>query len=142
MDTQTQEKTRLESDLHEALAFNQFELVYQPKVDLKSGDMHGAEALIRWHHPARGLIMPADFMPLAEETGLIGRWVIREACRQAKAWQNDGLAPVRVAVNLSASQFRHDQLLQTIDEALADSGLEPRYLENDAQQARGVSSSV
>ena len=132
MDTMTQERGKLESDLHQALALAQFELHYQPKVDARTGAVHGAEALIRWRHPERGLVPPAEFIPLAEECGLIddiGAWVIREACRQARAWQRDGLPPMRVAVNLSAFQFRNGRLLPMISGALQEFGLEPRHLE-------------
>jgi diguanylate cyclase len=132
MDTQSQDKMRLESDLHEAIALKQFELAYQPKVDVKSGAVHSVEALIRWRHPQRGLISPNEFIPLAEDSGLIGpigEWVVTEACRQAKAWQLQGLPQVRVAVNLSASQFRHKNLLATIRQALHEAQLDPSYLE-------------
>jgi len=132
MDTQSQDKVRLESDLHEAIALKQFVLDYQPKVDVKSGAVHSVEALIRWRHPQRGLISPKEFIPLAEDSGLIGpigEWVVREACRQAKAWQRRGLPQVRVAVNLSASQFRQKNLLATIRQALLDADLDPSYLE-------------
>ena len=132
MDTQSQDKVHLESDLHEAIALKQFELDYQPKVDVKSGAVHSVEALIRWRHPQRGLISPNEFIPLAEDSGLIGPiggWVVREACRQAKAWQRKGLPQVRVAVNLSASQFRQKNLLATIRQALLDADLDPSYLE-------------
>jgi diguanylate cyclase (GGDEF)-like protein len=132
MDAKTQERGQLERDLHEALGRQQFELHYQPKVDARTGLVHGAEALLRWRHPQRGMVSPADFIPLAEECGLIetiGEWVIREACRQARAWQHEGLARTRVAVNLSAYQFRGGTLLQVIRRALEDFGLEPSYLE-------------
>jgi diguanylate cyclase (GGDEF)-like protein len=132
MSTATQEKVKLESDLHHALARNQFELHYQPKVDTATGTVHGAEALIRWRHPERGLVAPADFIPIAEECGLItsiGEWVVREACRQASAWQAAGLPSVRVAVNLSATQFRQGNLLEMIRSALTDAALDPQFLE-------------
>jgi diguanylate cyclase (GGDEF)-like protein len=132
MDTITRERVKLESDLHEALARQQFELYYQPKVDTATEYVHSAEALIRWRHPERGLIMPNDFIPMAEECGLIvaiGEWVMREACRQCKIWQNEGLQPLRVAVNVTASQFRHGNLLSVIRRAVDEVGLDPRYLE-------------
>jgi diguanylate cyclase len=132
MDTATRDQVSLESDLRQALALNQFELHYQPKVDTRTGNVHGAEALIRWRHPERGLVVPAKFIPLAEESGLIhpiGEWVLREACRQCKAWQTEGLWPLRVAVNVAAAQFRHGNLLDTVQRALRDAQLEPRYLE-------------
>jgi len=132
MNSVTQEKVKLESDLHEALALRQFELHYQPKVDTATGGIHGVEALVRWRHPQRGVVLPGEFIPLAEACGLIdsiGAWVVREACRQTRAWQLEGLPPLRVAVNLSAFQFRHGNLLQMIREALQAADLEPRFLE-------------
>ena len=98
-------------------------------MDTATDDFHSAEALIRWQHPERGMIMPEDFIPLAEECGLInaiGEWVLREACRQCKAWQREGLPPLRVAVNVSASQFRQGNLLDVIHAAVSDAGLDPR----------------
>jgi len=128
----TEDRVQLESDLHNAVTLKQFELYYQPKVDTRTGEVRSAEALIRWAHPTRGIVSPAEFIPLAEECGLIGvigAWVIREACRQARAWQDDGVPPLRVSVNLSASQFRDSGLVDSIRRALEDAGLEARYLE-------------
>lgn len=132
MSTATQDHVQLESDLHEALRCGQFELHYQPKVDLITGRVNSAEALIRWRHPKRGLVPPGEFIGIAEECGLldaIGEWVLFEACRQAKAWQRQGLRPMRVAVNLAASQFRLSNLAEQIRHALEASGLGPTYLE-------------
>ena len=132
MDIATRERVKLESDLHIALAQKQFELHYQPKVETATDDFHSVEALIRWQHPERGTIMPENFIPLAEDSGLInaiGEWVLREACRQCKAWQQEGLPPMRVAVNVSASQFRQGNLLTVIQQAVDDVGLDPRCLE-------------
>jgi len=132
MNAATQEKVRLEIDMRVALEKKQFELHYQPKISVSTGIMHGAEALLRWHHPERGSISPAEFIPIAEECGLIGSigaWVMREACRQARAWQLAGLPPLRVAVNLSASQFRQGNIVAIIRGALDDAGLEARFLE-------------
>jgi diguanylate cyclase (GGDEF)-like protein len=132
MDSVTRERVSLESDLHQALRQQQFELYYQPKADIATSDVHSAEALIRWRHPQRGLILPAEFIPLAEECGLInevGAWVLREACRQCKAWQLEGLPPLRVAVNVAAPQFRQGNLLEVIRGALQEAQLEPRWLE-------------
>jgi EAL domain-containing protein (putative c-di-GMP-specific phosphodiesterase class I) len=132
MDAATQDRGKLESDLHQALARQQFVLHYQPKVDAQTGRLRGAEALIRWLHPERGLIPPATFIPLAEESGLIegiGNWVIHEACRQARAWQNEGLTPTRVAVNLSAFQFHNGSLLETIRRSLEEFTLDPAFIE-------------
>lgn len=94
--------------------------------------MAGVEALLRWRHPQRGLVSPADFIPLAEETGLIlpiGRWVLAEACRQNRAWQDQGLPKMRVAVNISAIQLRQDDLVETVAQALREASLAPEYLE-------------
>ncbi|HEV7608455.1 MAG TPA: EAL domain-containing protein [Steroidobacteraceae bacterium] len=132
MDTATRERVRLESDLHTALENQEFELYYQPKVDTATDYFHSAEALIRWRHPERGIVMPEDFIPLAEECGLInaiGEWVLREACRQCREWQREGFPPLRVAVNVSASQFRQGDLLAVIHRAVNDAGLDPRCLE-------------
>ncbi len=132
MNAATQEKVRLEGDMHIALEQNQFQLHYQPKINTATGVMHGAEALLRWTHPVHGAIPPATFIPIAEECGLIGplgAWVVREACRQARAWQLDGLPSLRVAVNLSASQFRQGDIVTIIRDALDDAGLEARFLE-------------
>jgi diguanylate cyclase len=132
IDTFGRGRLELENGLRRALAERQFLLHYQPKVDVRTGRIDGAEALIRWRHPERGLIAPASFIPVAEETGLIvpiGEWVLREACRQAAAWQNAGLRPMRVAVNLSAAQFRQQTLTEVVRSALADARLSASYLE-------------
>jgi diguanylate cyclase (GGDEF)-like protein len=138
----TEDRVQLESDLHNALTSNQFELYYQPKVDTRTGEVRSAEALIRWVHPTRGIVSPADFIPLAEECGLIGAigvWVIREACRQARAWQIDGVPALRVSVNLSASQFRDAGLVDSIRSALEDAGLQARYLEVELTESAVMS---
>ena len=132
MDTITQDRVRLESDMRIALEQKQFKLHYQPKVNTATGVIHGAEALLRWQHPVRGAIAPSDFIPVAEECGLIndiGAWVVREACRQARAWQIAGLPPLRVAVNLSPSQFRQGDIVAMIRDALNQAELEPQFLE-------------
>lgn len=136
------ERVQMEGELHSALALDQFRLYYQPKVDTGSGAVRSAEALIRWIHPQRGIVSPAAFIPVAEECGLIGAigsWVIREACRQARAWQDAGVPPLRVAVNLSASQFRDCGLLENIRLALTDARLEPRYLEIELTESAVMS---
>ena len=142
MDAGIEDRVQLESDLHHAVALNQFELYYQPKVDTQTGEVRSAEALIRWIHPMRGIVSPVEFVPLAEECGLIGEiggWVIREACRQTRVWQIEGVPSLRVSVNLSASQFRDSGLLDLIRSALDDAGLEPRYLEVELTESAVMS---
>jgi EAL domain-containing protein (putative c-di-GMP-specific phosphodiesterase class I) len=132
MNAGTHERVKLESELHDALNRNELELHYQPKVDVATGRVHGAEALLRWQHPQRGFVPPNEFIPLAEECGLldsIGEWVLFEACRQAKAWQREGLPSLRIAINLSPSQFRLMNLVDLINRALIAAELEPRFLE-------------
>ncbi|AKU12144.1 response regulator receiver modulated diguanylate cyclase/phosphodiesterase with PAS/PAC sensor(s) [Azoarcus sp. CIB] len=122
----------VEGSLRRALKEDEFLLHYQPQIDLASGAMTGAEALIRWQDPDLGLIYPADFVPIAEECGLIvpiGRWVLREACRQARAWLDSGLIAVPVAVNISALELRHDGFLAGVALILKETGLPARYLE-------------
>jgi diguanylate cyclase (GGDEF)-like protein len=138
----TEDRVQLESELHHAIELKQFELHYQPKVDTLTGVVRSAEALIRWAHPSRGLVSPAEFIPLAEECGLIGaigEWVIREACRQARAWQIEGVPSLRISVNLSASQFRGAGLVDSIRRALDDVGLPARYLEVELTESAVMS---
>jgi diguanylate cyclase (GGDEF)-like protein len=121
-------RRNLERDLRNALVNGEFELHYQPFVDVKSGEIQGCEALLRWHHPERGLVMPADFIPLAEETGLIvplGEWTLRAACVEAAKWPGD----LKIAINLSPAQFRSKKLVPVVIDALAASGLVPQRLE-------------
>jgi diguanylate cyclase (GGDEF)-like protein len=132
MGTVTQERVKFESELHEALRAGQFELHYQPKVDTATGRINSAEALIRWRHPQRGLLLPGEFIPVAEECGLldaIGAWVLLEACRQGRIWQQDGPRALRVAVNLAPSQFRLVDLVDQIRSALEVTRLDPGLLE-------------
>jgi diguanylate cyclase len=140
----TQERFDLENDLHRALAMGEFELHYQPKVEMTGGVVSGVEALIRWHHPTRGMVPPATFIPIAEETGLIfpiGEWVLREACRQARDWQVRGL-PLRVAVNLSAVQFRQSGLLPIIRSTLEQTKLPPQHLEIELTESTVMTSAA
>jgi diguanylate cyclase (GGDEF)-like protein/PAS domain S-box-containing protein len=126
------ERLTLENALRHALRHNEFELYYQPQARLDTGRIVGVEALIRWNHPEFGLVAPERFIPLAEENGLIaplGDWMLREACRQAKAWLDQGLPPIEVAVNISTCQFGLTDMAQRIREALAATGLAPKWLE-------------
>jgi len=126
------EKFRLREDLNGALARGEFALLYQPQVNLRTGCVFAVEALIRWNHPALGLLLPDRFIPVAEETGLIapiGEWVLNEACRQDRAWQDRGLSPITVAVNVSALQFKERRFAAIVAAALRDNRLEPKYLE-------------
>jgi diguanylate cyclase (GGDEF)-like protein/PAS domain S-box-containing protein len=132
MNLHTLERQGLESDLRHALERREFVLHYQPKVNLRTHAITGVEALIRWRHPKRRLIRPSRFISIAEETGLIvpiGNWVLREGCRQAKAWQLEGLAPMSVAVNISAVELRAKDFVAGVRGVLAETGLAARYLE-------------
>jgi len=142
MSAGTQDRVRLESELHAALHGGQFELLYQPKVDTATGRINSAEALIRWRHPERGLLLPADFIGIADDCGLlddIGEWVLHEACRQAKAWQDEGLPRMRVAVNLAPSQFRLTNLVDQIRRALDAVQLDPQLLEVELTESAVMS---
>lgn len=128
---QAAERLDLERDLRLALTHEEFELHYQPQVCLKNGSISGFEALIRWKHPRQGLISPAIFIPLAEDTGLIlpiGEWVLNEACRQAQRWREDGLPAMKIAVNVSVHQFNGGDFVQKVRDALTRSGLDPKWL--------------
>jgi diguanylate cyclase (GGDEF)-like protein len=132
MNVHTVERMELESDLRRALERGEFFLQYQPKVEIDSGLIIGVEALLRWKHPLRGLVPPMDFIPLAEETGLIvpiGEWVLATACAQTKGWQGRGLPKLCVAVNLSARQFADPMLLAKLTRIIHASGLDPSLLE-------------
>jgi diguanylate cyclase (GGDEF)-like protein/PAS domain S-box-containing protein len=133
MDLEVRNRVSLVNELREAIAENQFFLVYQPQVDVNSGRITGVEALIRWRHPTRGVLSPGIFVAAAEHTGLIvpiGRWVLAEACRQARRWLDAGIAPDRVAVNFSAVQFKiTGEVAKEIDAVLEETGLPPHMLE-------------
>lgn len=127
------ERLSLESDLQRAVERGELRLAFQPEVDLRTGKITGLEALARWEHPRRGLIAPGDFIPIAEETGLIvqiGQWVLEEACRQARAWRDQALTsePLTIAVNLSARQFQQAGLVEHLECVLADTDIEPAQL--------------
>lgn len=131
MNAKALERLSLENQLRRALDREELLLVYQPKVDIRTGRVVGSEALLRWQHPEHGLVSPVEFIPLAEETGLIvsfGEWVLHAACKQNKAWQLAGFTNIRIAVNVSARQFRDGRFIRTIGEVLEGSGLEPQYL--------------
>ena len=132
MQADSVDQLALESSLRRALEREEFQVYYQPQVELKTGKIVGIEALIRWQHPELGLISPATFIPLAEETGLImpiGEWVLKTACAQTKAWQTAGFSSLRVAVNLSCRQFNQANLGESIVEILNNTGLAPQFLE-------------
>ncbi len=123
---------KLEVGLRKALKNEELYLLYQPQIEVRTGEIVGVEALVRWRHPERGIISPTEFIPLAEETGLIvpiGEWVLRTACIQARQWQKSTQRSLRMAVNLSAKQFKDENLTQIVVSALADTGLDPRLLE-------------
>jgi len=132
MNRKSVERQSLEGSLRFALERGEFLLEYQPKVNLETGEITGVEALIRWQHPDRGLVPPAQFVPIAEDCGLIipiGRWVLREACRQARAWQVAGLPPLPIAVNVSAVEFRDKGFVESVRTILSETGLPAQYLE-------------
>ncbi|WP_372353217.1 EAL domain-containing protein [Pararhizobium sp. YC-54] len=132
MAAKAHEELQRHEELRDAVASGEFVLHYQPQMNLKTGRIFAAESLLRWQHPQRGLISPGEFIPLAEETGLIvpiGDWVLNEACRQNKAWQDAGLPPIVVSVNVSARQFKERNWVSRVAEALQESGLEACYLE-------------
>lgn len=132
MNVQARQRAELESDLRRALEANEFRVYYQPKASLADGKVSGLEALLRWQHPRRGVVNPAEFIPVLEETGLIvpvGRWVMRLICAQLRAWRNEGMDPVPVAVNLSARQFQSPQLRAHITEAIREFDIDPHLVE-------------
>jgi len=132
MNKRAEESRQLLSDIRTAINEQQFELYFQAKTDLNSNAIIGAEALIRWHHPTRGLLLPMEFIPAAESSGIIvdiSEWVVVEACRHCKSWQSLGLGPLSVAVNISPVQFKRGKLLELIDQALRHSKLDAGILE-------------
>jgi len=147
MNADVSRSLHLREEMRQALSRGEFELYYQPQIDLESGDVIGVEALVRWNHPERGLVFPGDFIAIAEDSGLIvpiGEWVLLEACRQAKLWLLDGISSCVVAVNLSGAQFTRGTLVETVSRALQESGLPPELLELELtesiliQDAEGV----
>ena len=132
MNAQVVERLTLENSLRLALGKEELFLVYQPQMDIVTGNITGLEALLRWQHPDLGLVPPNKFIPIAENSGLIvtlGEWVLRTACGQARKWQDEGLPPISVAVNISAVQFRQEGFCDLIRRILHETGLAPQYLE-------------
>jgi len=132
MTTRAKQRLSLEAELRHAIQNQELRLHYQPQLDLKTSEIVGVEALIRWQHPERGIIPPNDFIPLAEESGLVvvlGEWVMREACRQIKTWTEAGFAPPQTAVNVSAVQLSRAQLVELVKDVLSTTGIEPAQLE-------------
>jgi diguanylate cyclase (GGDEF)-like protein/PAS domain S-box-containing protein len=132
MNVRAVERQSIEESLRHALERQEFVLHYQPKINLRTGEITGAEALIRWIHPIRGVVSPAQFIPVAEDCGLIlpiGQWVLREACKQARAWVDAGLPTATMGVNISSMEFRDDNFLESVFEILKETGLDPRSLE-------------
>ncbi|MCM1166199.1 MAG: bifunctional diguanylate cyclase/phosphodiesterase [Lachnospiraceae bacterium] len=141
MESRMVENELLRSEMLDALRLGQFELYYQPKVSFKTGDILGVEALIRWHHPVKGFIPPCDFIPLAEQFGIITKideWGLVTACKQCKQWQDMGLPPVKVSVNMSQAQFDRTDVYASVVRALEVTGLEPRYLEIEVTETMAM----
>jgi diguanylate cyclase (GGDEF)-like protein len=142
MNAQVRERLAIESALRQAVERKQLFLVYQPQVNTVTGDIIGAEVLLRWQHPERGLIPPDLFIPIAENSGLIvpiGEWVLKHACAQVRQWQNEGLATVPVAVNVSAVQFRQKGFIEFVRAVLQQTGLSPQFLELELTETQIVS---
>jgi EAL domain-containing protein (putative c-di-GMP-specific phosphodiesterase class I) len=132
MNEQAEQRLAMEADLRHALHRHEIAVHFQPQVDLRTGAVVGAEALIRWNHPIFGVLLPGRFLSVAEDVGLgsaLGEWVLRTACQHAKAWRAAGLPPIRLAVNVSNSQFHDPKLVQTVAQVLADTGLAPEQLD-------------
>lgn len=132
LDSIVRERMKTENDLRYAVERNELCLYYQPRIDSRSGTLLGVEALVRWHHPDRGLVSPANFIPIAEETGLIvpmGAWIIGEACRQQAAWRDQGIGNIAISVNLSAVQLRDPEIVSTIQRPIDKYSLCPEYIE-------------
>jgi diguanylate cyclase (GGDEF)-like protein len=141
MNSKAFKQLTLELNIRKALRENQFVVFYQPLIDLTTGTITGSEALVRWKHPDLGLISPAQFIPLAEETGLIisiGEWVLRTACHQARLWQNKFGKPLTISVNLSARQFQQQDLVSVVNSALENANLKPEYLELEITESLGM----
>lgn len=132
MNLQSYKMFIMQNDLRKAVDNEEFSLVYQPRIEVQTGEIKSAEALIRWHHPIWGSIFPSEFIPLAEEIGEIGKigeWVLKTACLQIKAWEDAGLSPIRIAVNFSAQQFLQKELVERIQQILHETGVSPEMIE-------------
>jgi diguanylate cyclase (GGDEF)-like protein/PAS domain S-box-containing protein len=137
------QELELEAELRQALEQEQFLLYYQPQVDARRGQLTGVEALVRWNHPRQGVLPPARFIKLAEQTGLIvplGEWVLRAACRQARRWRDQGLPPLRIAINLAAAQFDDVRLVDRVAGRLIESGVDPRQFEVEITEGSAMRS--
>jgi EAL domain-containing protein (putative c-di-GMP-specific phosphodiesterase class I) len=138
MDVEAREFIKLENDLKKAIERNELILYYQPELHIKKGTIAGVEALLRWAHPELGILNPAQFISIAEDTGLmlkIGEWAMREACKTNKYWQDEGYEHLVVALNLSPRQFQHADIAKTISTVLKETGLNPKYLELEISES-------
>ena len=132
MDNKSDKRLTMEHSLRKALEQNEFELYYQPKVNIETGEVISLEALLRWNHPELGIILPGDFIPLAEETGFIfpiGEWVLRQVCKQSRSWQKNSQLHIRIAVNISGRQLHLHNFVQRVNDILCETGLDPKLLE-------------
>ncbi|MGE5651407.1 MAG: putative bifunctional diguanylate cyclase/phosphodiesterase [Bacillota bacterium] len=148
MNARAVDRQIIETDLRHAIERHEFVLYYQPKMNLRSNEITGAEALIRWRHPTKGMVLPESFIGIAEDCGLIipiGRLVLRQACQQANEWADQGMPPMNISVNISALEFRHPQFLECVQTILNETGLEPRHLQLELTESvlmRNVESSL
>jgi diguanylate cyclase (GGDEF)-like protein len=148
MNVRAVERQSIEADLRRAIDHEEFVLHYQPKVNLSTGEVTGAEALIRWIHPTKGMIFPESFIEIAEDCGLIipiGRLVLRQACRQASEWTKQGMPPISIAVNISALEFRQQHFFESVREILHETGMDPRFLQLELTESvlmRNIESSA
>ena len=137
--SQDREKIKLETDLRKAIENKEFELYYQPQIEVATNDLVGVEALIRWNHPKMGMVSPIKFIPLAEETGLIKpieEWVLKQACSQNKKWQEKNYKPITMSVNMSSRRFNSSEIVQKVKDVLMDTKLEPKYLELEITESQ------
>jgi diguanylate cyclase (GGDEF)-like protein len=138
MDEDIKNRLQMINGLHSALIRDELQLSYQPKVNLDSGEFHSVEVLLRWSHPTLGQISPSDFIPMAEESGMIGEltnWVLRQSCLQVQKWQQQGLPPIRVAVNVSGHQLQSSALIPQLTEILNETNLDPQWLEIEVTES-------